>query len=139
MSRKYARESAFRLLYGFCVAEKADPVLREAFKSAPDMTADDATYFDRLTDGVAEKYDELAEAVKNATEGYAFERIYTIDRALLLLAAYELKHCPDVGAAVIVDEAVGLADQYSAEKSASFVNGVLAKLIPVLRPVGTDT
>ncbi|MDR1094168.1 MAG: transcription antitermination factor NusB [Clostridiales bacterium] len=134
MSRKCARESAFRLLYGFCVSEKLDPYFRAAFKSAKEMDADDGTYFDRLVDGVAERYASLSAAVGDAAQGYALDRIYKVDLALLLLAAYELKFCPEVSAPVVINEAVDLAVKYSAEKSGLFVNGVLAKLAAALRP-----
>ena len=136
MSRKYARESAYRLLYGFCLTQKVDPVFRAAFKSDGEMDADDGAYFDRLLDGASGDAESLFEAVNNAAEGFALDRIYKPDLAAMLLAAYELKHCPEVSAAVVIDEAVGLADKYSADKSGSFVNGVLAKLVSVFRPAG---
>ena len=133
MSRKFARESAFRLLYGFCMTGTVDPSFTEAFRSAPEMDADDAAYFDRVLCGAAAESESLFSAIASATEGFSLERIYKVDLAALLLAAYELKNCPEVNVPVIVDEAVTLADKYSADKSGSFVNGILAKLVGKLR------
>ena len=52
-------------------------------------------------------------------------RLPNVDRAILRLAVWELIAQPDVPSAVVMDEAVELAKQYSTEKSSSFVNGVL--------------
>ena len=44
------------------------------------------------------------------------------------IGLYELTEAPDVPTAVVVSEAVRLANTYSTERSGSFVNGVLAAL-----------
>ena len=52
------------------------------------------------------------------------ERMPAVDRNILRLAVYEMKHA-DTPAAVVIDEALELARQYSNEESVQFVNGVL--------------
>jgi N utilization substance protein B len=47
-----------------------------------------------------------------------------VDRNFLRLAIYELRRA-DLPAAVIIDEALELARQFSNEESLSFINGVL--------------
>ena len=49
-----------------------------------------------------------------------------LDRTILRLATWELIAEPDVPVAVVIDEAVELAKQYSTEQSGGFVNGVLS-------------
>ena len=51
-----------------------------------------------------------------------------VDRAILRLAAYELAHRPRTPVAVVLNEAVELANLYSTESSGRFVNGVLATI-----------
>ncbi len=51
-----------------------------------------------------------------------------VDRAVLRLALFELRHEPETPTAVILSEAVRIAKQYSTERSGRFVNGVLATL-----------
>ena len=48
-----------------------------------------------------------------------------IDRSILRLGLYELRHVTDTPTAVVVSEAVRLAKTYSTERSGAFVNGVL--------------
>ena len=54
-----------------------------------------------------------------------------VDRAILRLAHYEMTK-GEVPPKVAVNEAVELAKTYSTDKSASFVNGVLDKLLKVV-------
>jgi N utilization substance protein B len=51
-----------------------------------------------------------------------------IDRSILRLGLFELRHGRGVPTAVVVSEAVRLAKTYSTERSGAFVNGVLATL-----------
>jgi len=52
-----------------------------------------------------------------------------VDAAVLRVAVYEILYRDDIPVSVTANEAVGLARQYSGEKSAKFINGVLGKLI----------
>ncbi|MBK1834073.1 transcription antitermination factor NusB [Roseibacillus ishigakijimensis] len=73
----------------------------------------------------------LAETDKLITaqlENFSFQRLAQVDRAVLRLAVTEIQHCPEIPAAVSINEAVELARRYSGTDSASFVNGVLGKL-----------
>ena len=47
----------------------------------------------------------------------------------MLMAMAEIRYAEDVPDVVAIDEAVGLAKKYSTEKSAGYVNGVLAAFI----------
>ena len=66
--------------------------------------------------------------IKDNTEGYELDRIYKVDLAILVLAVYEIKY-QDTPKNVVVNEAVELSKKYSTDKSYSFVNGVLAKVL----------
>lgn len=58
-----------------------------------------------------------------------------IERALLYLGTYELTHRIDVPYRVVINEAVELAKMFGATESHKYINGVLDKLAPVLRPL----
>ena len=57
-----------------------------------------------------------------------------MERGILLLAAWELKHAPDVPFRVVINEAIELAKSYGGTDGYKYVNGVLDKLAPSLRP-----
>ena len=52
-----------------------------------------------------------------------------MDKDILRIAISELLFIKEAPMKVVVDEAVELAKKYSTEDSASFVNGILAKVI----------
>ena len=51
-----------------------------------------------------------------------------IDRSILRMSVWELLYRPEVPGTAIVSEAVALANEYSTEKSAPFINGILVSL-----------
>ena len=57
--------------------------------------------------------------------------INKIDLAILRLAVFELIIETEVPPKVVVDEAVELGKEYGSDSSASFINGVLGKLIEI--------
>ena len=67
-------------------------------------------------------------------QGWTVDRLPNVDRAILRVAVWELIAQPDVPPAVVMDEAVELAKEYSTEKSSSFVNGVLDSIANQVRP-----
>ncbi|CAM5311012.1 Transcription antitermination protein NusB OS=Rhodanobacter lindaniclasticus OX=75310 GN=nusB PE=3 SV=1 [Rhodanobacter lindaniclasticus] len=51
------------------------------------------------------------------------------------LAAYELKHRPDVPYRVVLNEAIEVTKRFGADHGHSYVNGVLDKLAGELRAI----
>ena len=72
---------------------------------------------------------ELEALLGEYSVGFSAERLFPADKSVLMLAMAEIKFVGGTPAIVAVDEAVGLARKYSAEKSVGFVNGVLASFI----------
>ena len=87
----------------------------------------------RLAFGVWERRDELDQALSAVSDRWRVERMPVVDRNVLRLALYELRHEPNTPTAVIISEAVELAKQYSTDKSGAFVNGVLGRLAKEVR------
>jgi N utilization substance protein B len=57
------------------------------------------------------------------------------ERAVLRLAAYELKFRPDVPYRVVLNEAIEVTKRFGADHGHTYVNGVLDKLAGDLRAV----
>jgi len=68
---------------------------------------------------------------------FPIDRLSKIDLAILRLAIYELKINPIEPTKVVINEAIELAKELGGEKSYTFINGVLGKLIPKLAPYDT--
>ena len=129
MSRKTARDIALKLIYEFTVSGRKNDLTYKNLISSEELSSDDLSYIGKVYNGATENYDAILELIASNTEGYRTERIYKVDLAILILAVYEIKFYKGISQAVSVNEAVELAKTYSTDKSYSFINGVLAKLL----------
>ena len=77
---------------------------------------------------------ELDVALEPFLEHWPMYRLGTVERNVLRLAAWELTHCPDIPAPIIINEAVDLAKFFSETQSGKFVNGVLDRFAKSLAP-----
>ncbi len=129
--RKDARETAFRLVYGYLFDEAKTDSLEERLCSFDDVTLDeeDRKYVKDVFEGVEENSAALKEYIEKNAIGYKLDRIYMVDMAILLVALYEIKYREDIPEKVSCNEAVELAKKYSTEKSPSFINGILATVL----------
>lgn len=125
MSRREARETAFKLIFEYSFNKTEDKELFEEYTAG--ISSDEASYISEVYFGVISHYDELEKMISETAEKFEVTRLYKVDFALLLLAIYEIKFMSSVPFKVSVDEALDLAAKYSTEKSVKYINGVLAK------------
>ena len=55
----------------------------------------------------------------------ALERMPAVDRNILRMALYEIRHEPETPTPVVIDEAIEIAKRFSTPRSSQFINGVL--------------
>jgi len=72
---------------------------------------------------------EIDNLIQKYSTGWNFERLVKTDKDILRIALSELLYVKETPMKVIVDEAVELAKKYSTDDSASFINGILAKVV----------
>ncbi len=70
---------------------------------------------------------EIDGQLNEKMSGWSTDRIGKVELTILRIALYEMNEEKKVSCAVAINEAVELAKKYGTEKSAEFVNGVLAK------------
>ncbi len=125
------------------VRERALGLLYEAETKGVDMAellADQELpldpYAHTLVSGAAEHQNEIDVRLEEFSERWPVARMPALDRAILRLASFELAHSTDISVAVIINEAVELAHEYSTPASAGFINGLLSQVAAVVRPSG---
>jgi transcription antitermination protein NusB len=125
--RHEARERALALLYEAEMKQVGTAEVLQMLSVAPDPFAV------ALVEGAAAYEERIDALVAAAAQGWEIDRMPVLDRSILRLATFELIAEPDVPVAVVIDEAVELAKQYSTEFSGGFVNGVLSTIARQVR------
>ena len=86
-------------------------------------------YGRRLVGGVEEKRQLIDALLQEHVTGWDLERLGILERAILRVAAYELRWEKDVPEAVVSNEAVALAKRFCSGEAGALVNGVLGALL----------
>jgi N utilization substance protein B len=125
--RHQARERALSLLYEAELKGVAPETVLASLPAPPDPFAV------VLVAGVGVHRARIDALLEQASVGWELSRMPVVDRTLLRIATYELLEQPEIPVAVVIDEAVELAKQYSTEESGKFVNGMLTTVALVAR------
>jgi N utilization substance protein B len=59
------------------------------------------------------------------------DRLATVDRNILRLGIFEILWADDVDDAIVIDEALNLAQTLSTDDSARFIHGVLGRIVSI--------
>lgn len=130
MSRKNARENAFKCIYEYEFNKEKDiEKLLESFYEENNCSDLEKEYIEEVTKGLVENIDDVDKVILKNLKNWSFERIAKIDLAILRLAIYEMNYIDNIPLKVSANEAVELAKTYGNTDSKSFVNGLLAKVI----------
>jgi N utilization substance protein B len=85
-------------------------------------------YLRRLMDALDAHLPALDRTLQEALENWRLQRLSSIDRGILRIAATEMLHLEDIPPKVSIQEGIRLAELYGGPESPRFVNGVLDAL-----------
>lgn len=123
-ARSRARRRALQAVYAWQLSQSAIDKVIDQFRHEQDMEVADLEYFEALVRGVEENCVELdAGLTQFIDRGIA--QVDPIERAVLRIAAYELKFRPDVPYRVVINEAIETTKRFGADHGHTYVNGVL--------------
>ncbi len=127
--RKEAREAAFKIVFADQFGGDTGAKFRSEIYKKSGLKEDDVAFAEEIVSLSRAHRDEIVDILTQKVQNYAENRIYPVDRAILMVALTEIKYIDNIPPVISVNEAVGLARVYSTEQSVSFVNGVLAGVI----------
>jgi N utilization substance protein B len=130
--RRRSRELALQGLYQRDLSGNAAQDVRDDLVASKGYERADRAFFDELWQGVTRDYDTLMAAVEPYLARKAAD-LSPIERAILVIGAWELRSRPDIPYRVVINEAVELAKDFGATDGHRFVNGVLDKVAADLR------
>lgn len=111
------------------IADKALLALEIAEFTTLESQNEVKNYAIKIAETFQQNHAEIDEIIKNNSSGWDFDRLVKMDKDILRIALSELLFIKETPLKVVVDEAVELAKKYSTDDSASFINGLLAKVI----------
>lgn len=133
-ARRRSREIAVQGLYEWLVAATEAGLIDAHMREQDEFPLADAKHFDLLLHGCIGEAALLDEVLARHTDRRTTE-LSPVEHAVLLIGAYELRHCLDVPYKVAINEAVELAKAFGGTDGHKYVNGVLDKAAAELRPV----
>ncbi|MFN4032413.1 MAG: transcription antitermination factor NusB [Fimbriimonadales bacterium] len=133
--RRAVREWALRALYQIDLGNKSAEEAVAEVLSVAGLEPADADAVRALVMGVVRtQLTELDPLIHQYARGWTIDRMAVIDRNLLRLAIYELRHHPEQPYKVVINDAIELAKKYSTAESGRFVNGVLGAIVRQMYP-----
>jgi N utilization substance protein B len=132
--RTRARRRALQAVYAWQIAGGTAQQILAQFAHEQAREIADLEYFEDLVRGVLGRSAELDAALARHVDREVAQ-VDPIERAALRIAAYELRHRPDVPYRVVLNEAIASTKRFGSEHGHTYVNGVLDKAAAEWRAV----
>jgi N utilization substance protein B len=132
-ARSRARRRALQAIYAWQMSHTAIGKVIDQFQNEQDMEVADTEYFEDLVRGVEANLATIDQALA-AYLDRDIAQVDPIERAVLRIAAYELRHRIDVPYRVVINEAIETTKRFGSEHGHTFVNGVLDHAAAAWRP-----
>lgn len=132
-ARRRSREFAMQGIYQWLLSAEDTGAIQAHIETGPGFDRADRAHFDVLLRGVIAQAAEL-EAVLLPSLDRPLNLLSPVERAILMLACFELKNHLEIPYRVVINEAVELAKNFGGTDGYKYVNGVLDRIVPALRP-----
>jgi N utilization substance protein B len=129
-ARGKARKRALDFLFE---ADLRSTSALELLTSRPALELSEGGYVQILISGVIEHSRKIDELITTYAQGWDMDRMPAVDRNIMRIALFEILWSQDVDDQVAASQAVAIAQEYSTEDSAKYINGVLGRII-ALKP-----
>jgi transcription antitermination protein NusB len=136
--RHRAREFVVQGLYQYMIGGQDAAAIIVQAESVAGFDKANRDLYDSLLAGVLDNLPALQALLEPHIER-PWAEVSPIERGILLIAACELRDHLETPYRVIINEAIELTKSYGGTDGHKFVNGVLDKLAPELRPHETTT
>jgi len=126
--RRRSREFALQVLYQLEITKQDALRTLAQFQEHFSEGVERDDFVERLVLGVSEHRKEIDRLIERYSENWRLDRMNTIDRNILRMAAFELLYCEDIPPKVTLNEAIDLGKRYGTDESGSFINGILDRI-----------
>ncbi|QCP50683.1 transcription antitermination factor NusB [Trinickia violacea] len=137
-ARRRSRELATQGLYQWLLSGASSGEIDAQLRGAQGFDKADKEHLDAILHGVIRDSDALSADLAPCLDR-PIDQLSPVERAVLLVAAFEFKHHLDIPYRVVINEAVELAKNFGGADGYKYVNGVLDKLAAKLRVAETQS
>ena len=123
--RTKAREYALQMLYQADIRRASSQQIVEEFWHGHDPTAEVKAFANQLFIGTVEHLADIDPLITSHADNWNLKRMAVIDRNILRLGVFELRHLDDTPPKVCINEAIELAKRFGDTESGKFINGIL--------------
>jgi N utilization substance protein B len=132
-ARRRSREAAVQGLYQWLLTGEDVGAITALGREQDGYAKLDVKHYDALLGGCVNEAADLDAILSRHVDRKTTE-LSPIEHAILMIGAYELKHCVDIPYRVAINEAVELAKAFGGTDGHKYVNGVLDRAAGDLRP-----
>jgi N utilization substance protein B len=128
-ARHRSRQRALQVLYQWDMNKgRVEDAISSFYDTVNSEEGEEQTgrdeFMEELATGTSQMATHIDHQISAKSENWKLERMPIVDRNILRMAIYEMNR-HETPPAVVIDEALELARQFSGEESVSFINGVL--------------
>ncbi|MCK4776917.1 MAG: transcription antitermination factor NusB, partial [Actinomycetia bacterium] len=124
--RRKARNNALEILYQKEISGLNQEIILKNREEADLEEIDE--YCNLLIRGIEKHKKELDGLINKYAKNWRLDRMPIVDRNILKISIFELKHLKEVPVSVAINEAVEMAKIYGTENSSRFINGILGQV-----------
>ncbi len=132
-ARRRARELALQGLYQWLMAREDAGAIQAHLTDNPGFEKADHEHFAALLHGAIGSHAEIDALIEPHLDR-KLAQLSPVERAVLMLASFELLRMPEIPYRVVINEAVELAKVYGGTDGYKYVNGVLDRVAARARP-----
>ena len=132
-ARRRSRELALQGLYQWQLSGGTTAQVLKNLSELDGFKKADREFLETELKGAIGKAASLREALEPLVDR-KWDEVSPVERAILLIGAWELVHNPEIPYRVTINEAIELGKRFGGTDGHKYINGVLDKLAAAVRP-----
>ena len=128
-ARVAERENLMQMIYQMGITGDFSQEAYDRYINTEISLSKESKYSKELFAALSQHLVDIDKEIGEHSIKWKTDRMPAVDFAILRLALTEIHYMENIPVSVSINEAVNMAKKFSTEKSASFINGVLGKIV----------
>lgn len=128
-ARVAERENLMQMIYQMGITGDFSQEAYDRYINTEISLSKESKYSKELFAALSQHLVDIDKEIGKHSIKWKTDRMPAVDLAILRLALTEIHYMENIPVSVSINEAVNMAKKFSTEKSASFINGVLGKIV----------